>query len=461
MKGLAVVLLLFLTGRTAAQDFTRLYQDSADLQVAMHLLKDSSGGFWLGGYRVPSGENTRAWMAKVDAEGNVIRRFDFPGEETQIWAGMVFTENGMAAVIGLQQFTGETRYYLASIRNDSLRSWRHLPELENAALHDSRPAAGNRLLISGFKGSPGIAGNDFFLARINTDSAKTDWLYYEEFGPNDHISTCRELPDKSVLFCGTVAEQGNYNPCMGKLDSAGQLRWLQVLTTPWNDGSQKFELESNGDIWLVGESSTSAGPEFDTELFRLDSAGNLLWAQWIGSPGQDAAFHIQKKLYGPGFWVAGYSNATQSGTGPISPFLMSLDGEGNSLGEAFWPMPAPSPVYDMQAIGDSVFYFCGTSQNSAFLMRRKNPLLVPVFTVENKALILVGSSAESLRNFYKAYRQGLVSEAWLVDFLGRRIGQVQFSGERIVLPMARSPFRIGWTNNEGRLFFTTALLPVD
>lgn len=460
MKCCAVVLFIFFACRIAAQDFTKYYKDSADLQVAMHLLKDPSGGFWIGGYKVPPGQNSKAWMAHLNAYGEVIRRFEFPGEESQIWAGMAFRENGLAAVVGLQQFSGETRYYLAIIQNDSLQSWNYLPDLDNAALHDSRPSAGNRLLISGFKGSPGIAGNDFFLARINTDSLKTDWVYYEEFGPNDHISTCRELPDKSVLFCGTVAEQGNYNPCMGKLDPAGQIRWLRVLTTPWNDGSQKFELDENGDIWLVGESSTAAGPLFDTELFRLDSAGNLLWAEWIGSTGQDAAFHIQRKENNPGFWVAGYSNASQGGNGPISPFLMSLNSEGNSLGEAFWPMPAPSPVYDMQAIGDSVFYFCGTSQNAAFLLCRKNPALAPVFVAENKDLYFEGPGRESLHALLDACAKGLVQDAFVVDFLGRKIATLQISGNRFELPPIQGPFRIGWVSKNGRRGTTRAIMQV-
>jgi hypothetical protein len=381
MKACAILLLLLVTGILRAQDFTRFYQDTADVQVAMHLLKDSSGSFWMGGYKSAVEENSRAWIYRMNPEGEVLRKIGFPGTEAHVWGGMISQGIEIFTVIGLQDFFGSTRYYLAGIAGDSLQSWRYLPALDNAALHDSRPGAGRRLLISGFRGSEGIAGNDFFLARINTETAETDWVFYEGFGPNDHISTCRELPDGSVLFCGTVADQGNYNPCMGKLDTAGQLIWLNVLSTIWNDGSQKFEVAENGDIWLVGESSTSAGSLFDTELFRLDSEGQLLWQQWLGSPGQDAAFHIQRKENQPGFWVAGYSNAGQNGSGPISPFLMSLDSEGNSLGEVFWPMNSPSPVYDAVILGDSVFYLCGTSAGSAFLLKRKQPEFSPVFTV--------------------------------------------------------------------------------
>ena len=450
MKRLAVICwIIFLTATATAQDFTRFYQTDAILQVANHLLKDSAGGFLLGGYKYPEGQNGKAWIYHLSSNGDIIKNIGFPGEITQVWAGMAFSGNNLASAIGLQEFTGETRYHLAMISGDSLQSWRYIPGLDNAVLHDLKPAADRRVLISGFRGSPGIAGNDFFLARINTDSAKPDWIFSEEFGPNDLISTCRELPDRSVLFCGTVAEQGNYNPCMGKLDSAGNLLWLTVITTIWNDGSQKFELAENGDIWLVGESSTSSGPAFDTELFRLSADGQILWQQWLGSPGQDAAFHIEKKETQPGFWVAGYSNAGQNGNGPVSPFLMSLDPEGNSLGEVFWPMAEPALVYDMAALGDSLFFFCGTSANAALFMRRKKPQLSPVFTVNNKKTIFSEAGNNWMAEFSRSFRNGEIREALLVDGLGRKIKELQPGTIPFQLPEMQGPLRIFWKKNDG------------
>ncbi len=62
MKVSIAILLQFLAfGCLRAQDFTRFYQDSADLQVAMHLLKDGNGGFWLAGFKAATGENTKAF----------------------------------------------------------------------------------------------------------------------------------------------------------------------------------------------------------------------------------------------------------------------------------------------------------------------------------------------------------------------------------------------------------------
>jgi len=417
----AILFALFAPGLLLSQDFTRYYLDSADLQSAKQLLPGKNSTLWMGGYKNLSGENSKAWVYHLSLAGEVLEKYAFPGEQEQIWTGMDTLGNGFAAIVGLRESGGETRYYLNIGQNDSLISNTYLEALDNAILDDVRPAAGRRLLVCGFRSSPGIAGNDFFLARIQIDSAKTDWVFQDGYGPNDHISMAKELPDGSVLFCGTVADQGNnYNPCMGKLDSAGNQLWLNVVSTSWNDGAQKFTVAENGDMWLVGESSTAAGSLFDTEIFRFNPDGELLWQQWLGAPGQDAAFVIERKSLSSGYWVAGYSNAGSSGTGPISPFLMSLDSAGNSQGEVFWNMTAPSPAYSMLVDGDSVFHFCGISDNKAFLMRKKNPALQPVFVVS----IPPEKNAQKRADWAEiseGFTERRIRRSRLMDFYGRAL----------------------------------------
>jgi len=426
MKAAAAILLnLIASGLLFAQDYTRFYQDSADLQSARQLLTGGNNSLWMGGFRNLSGENSRAWIYRLNKEGDILSQFRFPGEQEQIYAGMDTLGNGVAAVVGLREQDGTTRYLLAMIQNDSLISLRLIQGLENSVLDDVRPAAGKKLLVCGFRSSPGIAGNDFFIARLRTDSASVDWIFQDSFGSNDHVSMTKELADGSVLFSGTVADQGNnYNPCIGKLDSAGNQLWLNVVDTPWNDGAQKFTLDETGDIWLVGESSTSAGSFFDTEIFRFNSDGQLLWQQWLGSPGQDAAFVIQKKSLTTGFWVAGYSNAGSGGTGPISPFLMSLDSTGNSLGEAFWNLSSPSPAYAMLVEGDSIFYFCGISDNKAFLMRRQNPGLSPVFVVNQKAPIIPDNLSSDPARLIQELETGGISRLSFYDVQGKLLEEI-------------------------------------
>lgn len=385
MKIASIFLILFLLQFSAfSQDFSRFFLDTAELQTANNLIVESNGSIWLGGTKLPAnGNDLVAWLYRLDHEGNVTKRFQFPFSGSQTWVGMakINTQN-LGVILGQRMPSGITENWMAILDTSQLISFQKIEGADNAILdHCSADSYGN-LLACGFIGVPGPSGNNVWIGKISAPGILR-WNYENYISPNDHAAQTKEGPDGRLYVVGTVANQG-YNPYVACLDTAGNLVWDLVLHTPWNDGGRALDFDSLGRIWLVGESSTSAGPEFDTELAIVNSQGQLEWQQWLGASGQEAAFDIQKATQS-GFWVGGYSNASTGGIGPVSPFLMRLDAHGNSLGEAFWPQTAPSPVYDLWVDGDSVFYFCGLSNDRAYLFKRKNPQLSSVFVVSNSA----------------------------------------------------------------------------
>jgi len=377
------VLFFFIFGMpfVHAQEFTRFFLDTAEIQTANNLIREPSGKLWLGGTKLPLGaDELVAWLYHLEADGEITKRIRFPISGYQSWVGMELLDNGQVAlVIGQRLSTGITENWLALVDSTHLISFRKIEGLDNAILDDVNRTKSGKLLVCGFRPGPDPQGNNFFLTKVNPETAQNEWIYEESLSYTEHVSDAIESKDGTILFCGDI-QNSSYNPYVVRLDSNGNFIWDLIIATPWNDGSQTIAEDSIGRIWLVGESSTSAGSMFDTELNIISSTGQLLWQQWLGSPGQDAAFLI-KKAQQNGFWVGGYSNAGSNGIGPISPFLMRLDNSGTSLGEKFWPFPSPSPVYDMAIIGDSTFYFCGISNTVAYLMRRENPVLENVFTV--------------------------------------------------------------------------------
>jgi hypothetical protein len=317
----------------------------------------------------------------------------------------------LAGVFSRKAPSGITENYVAILDSQQIFSVQKIVNADNAILDDALVDAGGKVVVCGFKGFPDPEGNNFFVARIQPQSGLEDWIFDEGFSPNDHIKNVLQASDGTYIICGDV-QQDTYNPYVAKLDSNGQLVWDLVLTSPWNDGSQKLAEDSLGRIWLVGETSTAAGPEFDNALFMISSGGQLLWQQILGSEGQDAAFLIRRAEKN-GFWIGGYSNAATGGQGPISPFLMRMNRQGESLGEAFWPFPTPSPVYDFAVRADSVFFFCGISGTQAFFMKRTRPVLAPVFVTEMEAAVRI---PESSPDFWNS------TPIEIFDFLGRKKG---------------------------------------
>jgi hypothetical protein len=368
----------------SSQDFELIISDTAEQQTANGFSLDNSGKIWLGGTKLPiGGSDLIAWLYKIGKNGQIEKRFQFPFSGYQTWVGSEKLPSGkIAAVIGQKNSIGLTENWIAILDSNSLISFQKIEGADNAILDEISITKSGNLLICGFKAAPGAQGINFWLSKLNPENAEIQWTYENGISPNDHIQSAIECKNGDIVFCGDV-QLTSYNPFISRLDSNGQFIWDLVVETPWNDGSQNIIEDSIGNFWMVGESSTAAGSFFDTELTKVSSNGILLWQEWLGSEGQDAAFII-KKAETNGFWVGGYSNASTQGVGPISPFLMRMDRFGNSLGEHFFPFNSPSPVYDMEVIGDSTFYFCGITNNSAFFIKKTNPPLQNSFVVSNQ-----------------------------------------------------------------------------
>lgn len=432
MRILSLFCFLRLPGN--AQEFTRFYADTAELQTAFSLLREPDGHIWLGGTRLLlNGNNMEVWVYRLDSQGNILRRFRFPFNGYQTWAGMdLVGPNRVAAIVGNQGSNGITENWLALLDSSQIIRYQKIEGADMAITDDVNATRSGKLLLCGFRS--GVGGNNYWLGKIN-QNAQMEWVYEEDLSPVDHIRQAKEAPDGSIYFSGDI-QQFSYDPVVGKLDSSGNLKWFTTLASPWNDGAQKFDFAPDGNVWLSGESSTSASAMFDTQVSIIDTGGYLLWQQIIGGPGQDAAFLLQKAS-GPGFWAAGYSNASTGGSGPISPFLMKLNENGSSGGEAFWPLPSPSPVYDFLSVGDTTFFFCGISDSKAYLLKRERPSLNPVFTVGRKNH--QNSFAEKFS--YEAQNQVLTvlsehaapKECLLVNSLGQIINPMPMGADQFSL----------------------------
>lgn len=377
--------MLLFSGPLWAQDLTLSFLDSAELQSANSVLLEANGHMWLGGNKLPQNTNDfRVWLYRLGPDGQVKKRFWFPGNGFQTWVGMDWIGPGrIGIIIGQKGSNGVTENWMAMVDSTQMFGFQKIEGADQGMLdHCSHDGKGN-LLACGFIGTSGFGGNNFWVGRIKPPGI-LDWNYVEDVSANDHAAQTLPGPDGRLYMAGTVQNQG-YNPYVACFDTSGNLIWDRIISTPWNDGARALAFLSDNGICVVGESSTQFGSEFDTELIMMDTGGNVLQQQWLGAPGQEAAFAIQKGA-NQTFWVGGYSNAGSGSVGPVSPFLMHLSGQLESLGEAFWPQTSPSPVYDLKVIGDSIFYFCGLSNDRAFLLRRVKPVLSHVFVVANQEI---------------------------------------------------------------------------
>jgi hypothetical protein len=130
---------------------------------------------------------------------------------------------------------------------------------------------------------------------------------------------------------------------------------------------------------------------------------------------------------------------------------MRLDSAGNSLGESFWPMSAPSPVYDIEVFADSTFYFCGISSNKGYFMRRNNPTLQNTFVVKNGSILFPEMENSGIDKLKSAIESGKVSRFYLSDITGKQLAVLNFQDGEIRFPSALcGSYLISWQEESVR-----------
>ena len=188
-----------------------------------------------------------------------------------------------------------------------------------------------------------------------------------------------------------LTSAGDSNIFVSKLDSAGNLIWARAMGGPssLDLALGGVALDGSGNVYTVGSFAgaadfdpgpgtfnlTSAGEE-DIFVSKLDSAGNLIWAQAMGGPSLDQAGGVALDGSGNVYTVGSFAGAADFDPGP-GTFNLTSAGDSNifvskldSAGNLIWAraMGGPSSVgaaFGVALDGSSnvytVGFFAGTA----------------------------------------------------------------------------------------------------
>ena len=179
-------------------------------------------------------------------------------------------------------------------------------------------------------------------------------------GGTDHDSGDAIAVDGSgnVYVTGTSDTWGNPQRAFGsgfvaKLDNTGQLVWNTFLGGTYWDKGNAIAVDGNGNVYVVGYSSSTWGsPQRafgsgeDAFAAKLDSKGQLVWNTFLGGAGYDGGRAIAVDGNGNAY-VAGRSSATWGSPqrlfmgasdypfGGGDAFAAKLDNNGNLVWNTF------------------------------------------------------------------------------------------------------------------------------
>jgi hypothetical protein len=204
--------------------------------------------------------------------------------------------------------------------------------------------------------------DDYFIMKLD-QSGNLVWA--SQFGGNtwDLIGDIKLDHKGSLFMCGSFRNSvqllidGSINTFtaidlsdnfIAKLDTAGNYKWLKMITGSDRDVMYEMDIDGDGSLictgWLSGEADFDPGPgvynlaafgDVDAYVVKFDSSGLFLWANHFGSlysdegdrvqADEDGYIYIQGKFmdtvdFDPGNII--YNCIASQGT---SPFLLKLD----------------------------------------------------------------------------------------------------------------------------------------
>ena len=248
----------------------------------------------------------------IEVAGNAA-----PGSMAQL-------SNGDYALAGLvYDAQGNSRAWMARLNPqlDTLWTKTIAAASGNASFKRVVEAPNGTLGWLGTHTRPGGNDNDLWL--YTTDALGTKlWEFFGGDTDNDVGQGLAWHPQGFWLLSGDVL-LGTYGNMVVALDSLGQFQWQRFITDQNTNGNQTLLAHSQGDIFLVGESTTDQGFAFDLFVVRLNASGQIQRYGYVGESGTDAGFQAEW-LGGDTLLVTGYT-ASYPNAGPVSPYILTMN----------------------------------------------------------------------------------------------------------------------------------------
>ena len=239
-----------------------------------------------------------AWVAKYDAQGNLLWTQQLGTSNNDFTAGVVTDSNSNVYI------SGYTDGSFDGVNTGSYDAW--------VAKYD---AQGNWLWTQQL----GTSGSEFSEG-VATDSNGNVYISGSTDGSFDGVNA------------------GEYDAWVAKYDAQGNWLWTQQLGTSEYDGSEGVATDSNGNVYLSGytggsfDGTPNAGIS-DAWVAKYDGQGNLLWTQQLGTSGYDGSEGVATDSNG-NVYLSGYTGGSFDGTpnvGISDAWVAKYDGQGNWL----------------------------------------------------------------------------------------------------------------------------------
>jgi len=215
-------------------------------------------------------------------------------------------------------------------------------------------------LLGGFTTSATSFDDDFFMAKLDSGGN----LVWDKIvgGSNfDFAQSVHQTFDKGYVLAGRSNPSGfiYYDVFIVKFDSSLNLQWSKAIGGTADDRANAMQQTADSGYVLAGETSSFGAGANDVYVVKLDSVGNLQWAEAIGGSLNDVGNSIKQTSDG-GYIVAGNSSSFAQGD---DYYVVKLDGSGNIEWTRTIGGTASDIATDVQQTPDGGYIVAGYSRS--------------------------------------------------------------------------------------------------
>ena len=187
-------------------------------------------------------------------------------------------------------------------------------------------------------------GADVFIMKVGT-VGNVIWKKQIGTAQDDAATALHVISGNRVLVAGYTfggidgnTSNGKHDMFVMEIDASGNITWSSQFGTSESDIANSVTRDSSGNIYIAGYTNGSFGGftnngGADVAFVKLDSAGNVIWIEQLGTAEDDQAFAIERDSMDD-LYIAGTTQASLNGNthaGGADQFLLKYDASGGAI----------------------------------------------------------------------------------------------------------------------------------
>ncbi|MBA2613335.1 MAG: hypothetical protein H0U95_15305 [Bacteroidetes bacterium] len=223
--------------------------------------------------------------------------------------------------------------------------------------YSAKPIFGKKYIVTGSTSSYGAGNTDVYLIKVDSMGFS---IWQKTFGGfnNDVGKSVIQLPDSGFVIAGFTNSFGNggYDVYLIRTDKNGNLIWQKTFGgTDWDFGSDVV-LTPDGDIAVVGNTSSFGHGKKDGLFLKYDFLGNLVAQKFIGGVENE---ELRSIIQTSDFYLAtvGYTESKGEINGDC--YFLKLDLSGDTIFTKTFGAAGKDYANDLMQKSNDDYFICG------------------------------------------------------------------------------------------------------